>query len=65
MSGSIVKWDDSYLVGIEIIDDQHKRLLEAINALSRGLSDSKQEKDKIFRRTAQGLCCVCYRAFLD
>jgi hemerythrin len=32
----LVEWDDRYLVGIKVIDDQHKELIELTNTLYKG-----------------------------
>ncbi|MDP6626805.1 MAG: bacteriohemerythrin [Methanopyri archaeon] len=32
-----IEWDDSYSVGIDLIDEQHKMLLQRFNDLSRAL----------------------------
>ena len=45
-------------MGIDIIDNQHKRLLDAINQLHHGLSDPRQDRTQAFRDAARQ--CVAY-----
>jgi hemerythrin len=41
-----VKWSDSYSMGIKLIDDQHKGLLELVNdLLNHSTGDEKQERE--------------------
>ena len=44
---AILKWKDSYSVGIKSLDQQHRRLLELINKLS-GIDPETKDKKKIF-----------------
>lgn len=46
-----VRWNNSYLIGIEIIDDQHKVLVELTNELYRACMHGGQELDIIFKDT--------------
>jgi hemerythrin len=51
MSIPLVVWDDSLLVNFEIIDNQHKGLIDIINDLIRGCDKGKVIKDIIFIKT--------------
>ena len=47
ISGSdVFEWDDSYLVGVDLIDEQHKKLFEKINDLIKA-SKQNEGKEKI------------------
>ena len=47
ISGSqVFEWDDSYLVGVDLIDDQHKELFKRINDLIKANKNNKG-KEKI------------------
>jgi hemerythrin-like metal-binding protein len=38
---NIFQWDDSYLVGVELIDEQHKKLFDRINDLIKANKENK------------------------
>ena len=38
MTDSLLKWDDSFLIGIEELDHEHKLLLDDINSLHEQLA---------------------------
>jgi len=40
---SFMKWDDSYSVGIQKIDDQHKKLIEIISDYYSLIKDDRKE----------------------
>ena len=44
MSTKLINWDQSYSVGIDIIDKQHKKLVDIINVLFNSFSDGKAER---------------------
>ena len=43
MSTKLINWDKTYSVGIEIIDKQHKKLVDIINVLFNSFSNGKAE----------------------
>ena len=47
---SLIQWNDELSVGIQSIDEQHKKLLDMINALNDALEAGKSEEilEKIF-----------------
>jgi hemerythrin len=48
----IVNWDDKYATGIELIDEQHKALIEIINDLYLACTeDGFENPDEAFRET--------------
>ena len=46
MNETLFEWDDSFLIGIEELDHEHKRLIEDINRLHAELA-RRQEKPEI------------------
>ncbi|MDR0442409.1 MAG: bacteriohemerythrin [Treponema sp.] len=48
-----VKWSDSYSMGIKLIDDQHKGLLEFVNELFNHASGNEAE-ERVFFKTVIG-----------
>ncbi len=48
MTKPLLKWDDSYLIGIEELDFEHKKLIEEINILHQELA-VHEEKSNIER----------------
>ena len=44
-----VKWCDSYSLGIKVIDDQHKKLLDFVNDLSNHAAMDEEEEHHYFR----------------
>ncbi len=48
MNSDFVEWKEQYVVGIDIIDKQHKTLLHIINKLFGACKAGKQEADKSF-----------------
>jgi hemerythrin len=46
-----VVWDDSYSVGFEIIDNQHKQLIRMTNDLFRGCARGHAAADVAFMKT--------------
>jgi hemerythrin len=51
MSVSLVVWDDSFSVNFEIIDNQHRTLIDIINDLVRACGKDKIIKDVMFIKT--------------
>ena len=45
-----VKWCDSYCLGIKVIDDQHKQLLDFVNELSNHPAKDEIEDSLFFRK---------------
>ena len=41
-----IKWDDSYLLGNEKVDNQHRKLFEIVNSLMNSI-DEDEETDKL------------------
>jgi hemerythrin len=52
---NLVKWDDRYSVGIQLIDDQHKELLRLINTFYSGCMDADENIKFNFTSAAHGL----------
>jgi hemerythrin len=52
---SIIEWDDRYLVGIQLIDDQHKELLRLINNFYLGCLEEDENAKTYFKLTVHGL----------
>jgi hemerythrin len=50
----VVKWDNAYSVGIELIDDQHKELVRMTNELSLGCQKGGSEAEIYFMKVIQG-----------
>jgi hemerythrin len=44
----IVEWDDKYSVGIDLIDGQHKELIENTNKLYQGCLSGTDDERKVF-----------------
>jgi len=44
MSKILIKWDKSYSVGIDLIDDQHQKLINIINKLFGSFSEGKADE---------------------
>jgi len=44
-----VKWNDAYALGIKVIDDQHKGLLDIVNDLFNHASANKEEEHEYFK----------------
>jgi hemerythrin len=51
MSIPLVVWNGSFLVNFEIIDNQHKGLIDIINDLIQGCDKSKAIRDIVFIKT--------------
>jgi hemerythrin len=51
----IVEWDSRYLVGIQLIDDQHRELLKLINSSYLGCIKDDEGAKNHFRLTVPGL----------
>ena len=49
-----VVWSDSYSMGIKIIDDQHKGLLDFVNDLFSHVSGNEYEEHAYFKKVIQG-----------
>ncbi len=53
-------WDDSYDIGIDVIDEQHRKIVDYINQLHDAIkSDNKNEIDTVF----DGLFDYCVSHF--
>jgi hemerythrin len=50
----IVKWDDAYSVGVQLIDDQHKELVRMTNEMAQGSQKGGTEAEIHFMRVIQG-----------
>ena len=51
---TIVQWDDAYSVGVKLIDDQHRGLIDLTNELARGCEKSDEEAELYFMQAIQG-----------
>ncbi|MDR3336666.1 MAG: bacteriohemerythrin [Treponema sp.] len=50
----VVKWDNAYSVGVQLIDDQHKELIRIANELAIGCQKGGNEAEIYFMRVIQG-----------
>jgi hemerythrin len=55
VDSTIVAWDDKYLLGIPVIDEQHKKLVLMANELYAGCLQGGAEADACFKRIIHGL----------
>ena len=51
MNVDFVCWDDAYLIGFELIDNQHKELVRMTNDLFEGCKKGASAADVAFMRT--------------
>ncbi|MDR2403378.1 MAG: bacteriohemerythrin [Spirochaetaceae bacterium] len=51
---SVVEWDDSYSVGVELIDNQHRELIKMTNDLFAGCQKGGTTAEMYFMKTIQG-----------
>jgi len=49
MSGECIKWSNEFKVNIELIDDQHKKLIELINKLDKKIKNTHEDNSESFR----------------
>ncbi|MDR2258599.1 MAG: bacteriohemerythrin [Treponema sp.] len=49
-----VEWDDRYSVGIPLIDDQHKKLLEMTNNLYDACREGSEAATALFKEAVRG-----------
>jgi hemerythrin len=47
----LVNWDEKYDTGIELIDEQHKALVEIINDLYLACTEDYEDTDAVFKET--------------
>lgn len=38
---SLIRWDDNYKTGIEVVDEQHRNLIEMINDLHKAMREAR------------------------
>jgi hemerythrin len=50
----LVEWDNRYLIGIPLIDDQHKKLIEMTNTLYECCLRGTKEARECFKEAARG-----------
>jgi hemerythrin len=50
----LVEWDDRYLIGIQLIDDQHKKLIDLTNKLYAGCLAGDEDAQAYFMETVHG-----------
>ena len=50
----ILKWDESYSVGVQVIDDEHKLLIAMINKAYDSVTN--MEEDKILEELVKDMC---------
>jgi hemerythrin len=53
-SDMLVEWDDRYLVGIPLIDDQHKELIRLTNELYKGCLAGGESARTYFKTAVKG-----------
>jgi hemerythrin len=53
-TNTVVEWDDSYSVGVELIDSQHKELVKMTNELFLGCQKGGAAAEIYFMKTIQG-----------
>jgi hemerythrin len=53
-SHAVVEWNDSYSVGVELIDNQHKELIMMTNELFAGCEKGGTAAEIYFMKTIQG-----------
>ena len=51
MDGESIVWNDSYSVGYELMDEQHKELVKMINTLLLGSKMGSTASDIVFMKT--------------
>ena len=51
----LVAWDEKYNIGIEIIDEQHKELLNLTNQLYQACLTGGETVDTVFKKTMAGM----------
>jgi hemerythrin len=51
----LIKWEDRYSVGINLIDDQHKELIHLTNELYQGCLAGNGEAEGFFFKTIRGV----------
>ncbi|MDR1625354.1 MAG: bacteriohemerythrin [Spirochaetia bacterium] len=49
----LVEWNEKYSVGIDLIDTQHKKLIELTNTLYKGCLTGEAEARRYFQETIQ------------
>jgi len=40
-----IEWDDSLAIGVSLIDEQHKQLIEHLNAMSKAVEEHEGERE--------------------
>ncbi len=58
---SLITWNEQLSVGINSIDEQHKKLINMINALNDGLNDG--ESREVMVKIFDGLVVYCDKHF--
>jgi hemerythrin len=53
-NNKIVEWEDRFLMGIPLIDGQHKKLVEMTNTLFTGCLGGKEQANVFFQKTIHG-----------
>jgi hemerythrin len=53
-SSILVEWDDRYLIGIQMIDDQHKELIDLTNKLYKGCLRGDEAAKAYFKEAIHG-----------
>lgn len=38
---TLIRWDDNYTTGIDMVDEQHRKLIEMINDLHKAMSEAR------------------------
>ena len=65
MSEDSVVWNDSYSVGFEVIDNQHKELVNMINELFESCKKGVAVADKAFLKTTKKAADYAVKHFSD
>ncbi len=56
-SMALLKWDNNYSVNIEVIDNQHKRIIDLLNRMHDAILEHREHQ--VIEQILQGLvCCI-------
>jgi len=57
----ILKWDESYSVGVKVIDDEHRQLIAMINKAYDSVTN--MEEDKVLGELVKDMCAYAMSHF--